>query len=366
MAAMLINRPTGLLCFLSATAGITPSLSKVGRRDIFAMANLLRSRNLHSNNSNHDYTIGRLQKPQCGRHYSTTTTPTTTNKDSAVSLTYTHIKPTKPPAAAKLLAPMIVMHGLFGSKQNWGAMSKAISNSLGIEVYAVDLRNHGDSPHQHPHTYEAMSLDIEKFMNDHNIAGKAIILGHSMGGKVAMNFALTYPSKVHSLIVDDMSPVHYPLSGDFRAYTRALKEIEKAGVKSQKEADQMLQKYEKDLGIRQFLLTNMKKQSQQSGGYVCRVPLDIIDESIENMGKWPTVPPPSTNTSSSMGEDTRQYVGPTLFISGAKSSYIQPKYYPDIEKYFPNSDIETLDTGHWVHAEKPNEFLELVKNFLTQ
>lgn len=262
---------------------------------------------------------------------------------STVQLNYTVNQPTAPNAHR----PMVILHGLFGSKQNWRAISKQLSRTLSRSIYTVDLRNHGDSPHQHPHTYESMSADLIRFIGDHHL-DKPILMGHSMGGKVVMRTALDRPDLVSRLVVDDMAPAQIKLAHNFASYVDVLADIEQQGIKSQKVADQMLGRVEGDVGVRQFLLTNMKKDREAGGVYRSRIPLKILGGSLDQM----------------MGWDTQgQYDGPTLFIGGSKSPYINPKIHPVINRMFPNSHIEMLDTGHWVHAERPLEFMSLVERF---
>ncbi|KAJ2383274.1 hypothetical protein GGI23_007176, partial [Coemansia sp. RSA 2559] len=129
-------------------------------------------------------------------------------------------------------APLVLLHGLFGSKQNWGAIARRLAQELERDVYCVDQRNHGDSGHLVPHTYEAMSADLVRFIQDHGLDAP-ILMGHSMGGKVVMRTALERPDLVSQLIVDDMVPTEFRLHHDFTAYVAKLLEIEAANVASQ-------------------------------------------------------------------------------------------------------------------------------------
>ncbi|KAJ2820463.1 Rho-type GTPase activating protein Rga1, partial [Coemansia sp. 'formosensis'] len=155
-------------------------------------------------------------------------------------------------------APLVILHGLFGSKQNWRAISKQLSRTLGRDTYSVDLRNHGDSPHMEPHSYEAMSGDIVRFIQDHEL-GRPVLIGHSMGGKVVMRTALDHPDLVSQLIVDDVVPCKVDLAHDFGRYVTGLRDIENRDISVQREADMLLVEIENDVSVRQFLLTNMKK-----------------------------------------------------------------------------------------------------------
>ncbi|KAJ1728759.1 hypothetical protein LPJ61_003865, partial [Coemansia biformis] len=251
--------------------------------------------------------------------------------------------------------PLVILHGLFGSKQNWRAISKQLARTLGRDVYSVDQRNHGDSPHQAPHTYESMSADIVRFIEDHGL-GMSVLVGHSMGGKVVMRTALDRPDLVAQLVVDDMVPMQAGLHHDFAAYVNKLADIEAGNVASQREADRRLAEVEPDISIRQFLLTNMKKAKDgevngAKGTYKSRIPLALLRESLAGMMNWEDRPGQS-------------YAGPTLFVAGKLSPYVKPPAYPAMKQYFPNYELVELYTGHWVHAEMPVEFMKTVADFI--
>ncbi|KAI8138194.1 Alpha/Beta hydrolase protein, partial [Fennellomyces sp. T-0311] len=248
-------------------------------------------------------------------------------------------------------APLIVCHGLFGSKQNWRSLGKSMSQRLDRDVYTLDMRNHGESPHASVHTYDAMAQDLAGFMNEHNLQ-EPILLGHSMGGKVVMTTALQNPSVVKKLVVVDIAPFSLPLSNDFAAYIDAMRKIDAANLKKQSDADKMLQEYESDVGVRMFLLTNLKRQSD--GVYRFRIPYDILGKALGNMGDF------------SQWASQQCYDKPTLFVAGGKSGYCKPlaKYPDQLKAMFPDSRVEVIDdAGHWVHAEKPDAFLKRVIEF---
>ncbi|GJJ78962.1 hypothetical protein EMPS_11321 [Entomortierella parvispora] len=247
--------------------------------------------------------------------------------------------------------PIVIMHGLFGSKQNWKALSKAMSSRLNTRVVTLDLRNHGESGHSEEHDYANMANDVVHFLNEQSLENP-IVIGHSMGGKVAMNLALKHTS-LDRLIVVDMAPVKVKLSADFAKYVVSMKEIQAAHVKKQSEADTIMKKTVADLGVRQFLLTNLKRDPA-GDEYSFRVPIGTLGDSLEKLGQFDFVP----------GVD--KFDGKTLFIRGVKSKYIQEKEINLIHSFFPNARIEDMDTGHWVHAEKPEEFLKLVTEFAVE
>lgn len=237
---------------------------------------------------------------------------------------------------ASHLKPIVVCHGLFGSKQNWKSLAKALSQRTSREIYTVDLRNHGDSPHHHTHNFDSMSQDLIEFIRRQDL-NEPVLMGHSMGGKAVMATALRAPSLVSKLIVVDMPPVPLKLGRSFRNYIKAMHEIEQAQVKKQSEADAILAKVEKDVSIRMFLLTNLKRDDQ--GILRFRVPYDILGQSLETIGDF--------------REDFlqgRYYDRPTLFIAGGKSPYMTPfKEEKDkVDQLFPNSTLDIVDNaGHW-------------------
>ncbi|GAA5941583.1 hypothetical protein JCM1841_002006 [Sporobolomyces salmonicolor] len=247
-------------------------------------------------------------------------------------------------------APLVVLHGLYGSKQNWRSLAKGMAAKLGREVFTLDLRNHGHSPHVRECGYEDLAADVKTFIETERRLDDCIVVGHSMGGKVAMTLALGGCDALSRLVVVDIAPGIGKISPEFRAYLDAMNEIEAAGVHSRKEADLILQKTEPDLGVRQFLLTNLDRASP-SEPYKFRLPLSFLRNAIDEIGHFPYAP----------GE--KVFEKPSLFLKGSKSKYINSKNIPTIKQFFPNSQLETLETGHWVHAEKPKEFVELLEKF---
>ncbi|KAJ1863199.1 hypothetical protein LPJ78_004217 [Coemansia sp. RSA 989] len=193
-----------------------------------------------------------------------------------------------------------------------------------------------------------MAQDLIRFIEDHQLATPTL-MGHSMGGKVVMHTALERPDLVSKLIVDDMVPKEFGLAHDFALYVQKLQEIEQSQITSQGRADEMLKTSEPDISVRQFLLTNMKK-SKADGTYKSRIPLQLLGDSLKDIMGW---------------DIKGQYNGPTLFIGGKRSPYVKPPSYPEMKRFFPNYTLKELDTGHWVHAEMPREFMQLVEEFIT-
>lgn len=241
--------------------------------------------------------------------------------------------------------PLIVLHGLFGSSDNW--MTVAHKLGEGHNVFVPDLRNHGQSFHSGEWNYEVMVEDIWNMVEKYHIKDP-VILGHSMGGKVAMQFAVTFPNIVKKLIVVDIAPKFYPIHHE--SILKGMNALDLERITSRFEANDHLSKHLHDAVVRQFLLKNLARN--ENGGFSWKLNLDVITEKIENIGK--TMDPRELN-----------FEEPTLFIKGSKSDYISPEEYRLIAEIYPNNFIATVrDSGHWVHAENTPQFLKIVNGFL--
>jgi esterase len=239
--------------------------------------------------------------------------------------------------------PLIILHGLLGSSDNWFSLAKVFAESF--EVYLVDQRNHGQSPHSDEFNYPLMVEDLHAFIQEHNLHQPAII-GHSMGGKTAMNFAVKYPHLLSQLIVVDIVPKAYPVHHDH--ILDGLHAIDITTLTSRTEADAQLSNHVTEPDVRQFLLKNLYRTSD--GKFAWRVNLTAIDAHIEEIG------------AGMQHEGT--YAGPALFIKGARSNYYAIGDEQVIKSIFTKAEIVTLETGHWVQAEKPVEFSATVIEFL--
>jgi esterase len=240
--------------------------------------------------------------------------------------------------------PVVVLHGLFGSSDNWINIAKKLAQNY--TVYLPDQRNHGKSPHHSIMTYDSMSEDLYEFLTDHSIK-QIHLIGHSMGGKTAMYFATEYPHRIKSLIVLDISPKTYPVSHEQIIDT--LVNLNPAKIRSRKEADRLLAHTIGRKDLRQFLLKNL--QLQQTGRYIWRLNLPVIAHHIEEI--------------SSNAMPDKRYDGPVLFIRGALSDYILPEDISMIELYFPNVNMQTIEgASHWLHAEKPEEIYTVISSFI--
>lgn len=244
------------------------------------------------------------------------------------------------------------MHGLFGSKKNNRSISKALARDLGRAVYAVDLRNHGDSPHDPHHDYMAMAEDVAGFIDEHELTDTTLI-GHSMGAKAAMTLALRSPDIIHDIVSVDNAPLDAALLSNFGKYIQGMKKIEDSGVTRQAEADKILQDFEESLPVRQFLLGNLQKQPDQKTQKF-KVPLRILAAALDNLGDFPYKDP----------EQVR-FEKPALFVRGTQSKYVPDEALPVIGKFFPRFELADIDSGHWVTSEKPEDFRRVVVEFLT-
>ncbi|MEN2281814.1 alpha/beta fold hydrolase [Algoriphagus sp. SE2] len=239
--------------------------------------------------------------------------------------------------------PLVILHGLFGSADNWFSIARELEKSF--TLYLVDQRNHGDSPHSDEWSYEVMVEDLKEFLDDEGL-DQVYLMGHSMGGKTAMNFAIKYPERVEKLIVADIAPRYY--SVHHQKILEGLNALDLKAIKSRKEADDILAQYIPELGIRQFLL---KSLSRDSNGFVWKINLPVITKNIEEVGK--------------ALEEGGFYDGPALFLAGENSDYIQQSDLDDMQKFFPNYEVEFIsDAGHWLHAEQPKAMVEEVLKFL--
>ena len=239
--------------------------------------------------------------------------------------------------------PLVILHGLFGSADNWYSIAKDLEGSF--TLYLVDQRNHGDSPHSSVWNYEVMVEDVRELLVTEGL-DSVYLMGHSMGGKTAMNFAVRYPGRVRKLIVGDIAPRYYPIH--HQVILEGLNALDLSQLQSRKEADEHLAKFIPELGIRQFLLKSLGRDGQ---GFAWKINLPVITEKIEEVGK--------------ALEEGAIFEGPTLFLSGANSNYIQEKDLSDMKRHFPNFTwVSIPNAGHWLHAEQPQAVIKEIRNFL--
>lgn len=240
--------------------------------------------------------------------------------------------------------PIIILHGFLGSLDNWQSLAKELSAQY--KVFLIDLRNHGKSEHAEHHNYMLMENDVLEFMNEQNISS-AHILGHSMGGKAAMFFAVQNPERVDKLIVVDIGPKYYPQH--HQTILSALNSVDLMKISSRQEVESHLMAQLNDSGIVQWLTKNLKRESGESFSW--KFNLTGLTKEVENIGE-------------ALREDA-YFSNPVLFIRGGKSPYISDEDIDLITSVFPFAKLATIpQAGHWVHAEQPEEFLATVLSFL--
>jgi esterase len=239
--------------------------------------------------------------------------------------------------------PLLILHGLLGSLDNWHTLSKSFSASF--RVLAVDQRNHGRSPHSDVFTYDAMAQDLVEFLDRLQIKS-ASVLGHSMGGKTAMQLALSHPERVEKLIVVDIAPRAYPPLHD--ELLDALLSINLAVYHSRQQIDKALEVRVPDFAVRQFLLKNLHRDASEKFSW--KANLDVISRNYKEIARQINARGP--------------FPKPALFVKGSRSSYILDSDTQDIRRMFPLATISTLDSGHWIHADTPEPFADLVVRFL--
>ncbi|GJM31599.1 MAG: alpha/beta hydrolase [Saprospiraceae bacterium] len=240
--------------------------------------------------------------------------------------------------------PIIILHGMFGTLDNWQTIGKQLAEHY--TVFLIDQRNHGRSPHTDSINYPALAEDLGAFMEAHWIY-KTHLIGHSMGGKTAMQFATSYPDLVDKLVVVDIAPKQY--EGGHREIIDALLALNPDNIQSRQEADTFMESRIEDFGVRQFLLKNLTRT--KAGNYRWKMNLDVINQHYADI------------LAPGIGPDV--FEGQALFLRGEKSNYILDEDWPDILSHFPNAQLQTVPkAGHWVHAEAPEVLLAAVTDFL--
>ena len=241
--------------------------------------------------------------------------------------------------------PLVILHGLFGNLDNWSTIARRWAEHY--RVILVDLRNHGRSPHADEMTYPLMAEDLAAFLEGLGV-DRCHLLGHSMGGKVAMQTALSYPTLVEKLVVVDMAPRQYGRGHD--DVFAALHALDPASLQDRREAEAQMKPHMEDAGVRMFLLKNLARDTEE--GFRWRMNLEVLDRDYENL-----IAPVGT-----LGQE---FPRPALFVRGGKSGYVKDEDIDGITYLFPDATVETIaGAGHWVHAEAPEELYRVVVKFL--
>lgn len=241
--------------------------------------------------------------------------------------------------------PLFVLHGLFGSHRNWFSIARRLAENR--QVIAVDLRNHGASGHADTMDYPEMAADLAALIDELG-HGHIDLMGHSMGGKTAMAFALLYPELLGKLVVVDIAPVQYEFTHD--ELIAALRTVPLASIESRAEADNLLTSHIPDAGLRQYLLQNLIKDEN---GFRWRLNLEVIHASHGRIRSFPET----------LAEQS--WKGPSLFLSGSESDFVLPAHTAEIKRYFPAAQQHIIEgANHWVHADKPVDVVNAVSTFL--
>lgn len=241
--------------------------------------------------------------------------------------------------------PVIILHGLLGASDNWLSIGRQLAERH--TVYLLDMRNHGHSPHSKEFHYVIMASDVNEFMLDHEIRS-AILIGHSMGGKVAMHLALDHPHKISRLVVVDIASKAYPPSY-FKNIIETLTNVDLSGIKRRKEVDEQMAPNIPDSGVRNFLLKNLVRS--RGNTFSWKVNLAALLDNVDMLS----------------GEIYREEVfsNPALFIRGSNSNYVLDEDILLIKSRFPRAEIVTIPgAGHWLHVDAPEKFLETLTAFM--
>ena len=241
--------------------------------------------------------------------------------------------------------PFVILHGFLGMSDNWKTLGTQFSEN-NFEVHLLDQRNHGRSFHSDVFNYEVLVQDLKTYCDAHQLK-HIVLLGHSMGGKVAMLFAATYPEMVSKLLIADISPRYYPVHHEL--ILKGLSSLDFNKIESRGDADEQLAQYISNFGIRQFLLKNLYWNDAKE--LELRINLKVLKENIEEIGEALPI--------------HAQYQGEALFLRGDRSEYIGAQDEAIIKNHFPNAKIVTIPkSGHWLHAENPKVFFKEVMKFL--
>ncbi len=241
--------------------------------------------------------------------------------------------------------PIIILHGLFGSSRNWQSAAKILAEEY--QVITPDLRNHGQSFHAQSMTYTEMAEDILELIKTNSLDNVCLV-GHSMGGKVAMMNALLHSHFIDRLAVLDIAPVSY--EHRYGKLFQAMQNLPLDQIKNRNNAEEILNDQINDQFLTQFLLQNLVRAED---GFEWRINLPAIQSNIESISSFPD-----------MGND-KQYDKPALFLGGENSHFVQPEYHGEIKKHFPNAEIELLpDAGHMLHIEQPEVVVDKIRQFI--
>lgn len=248
---------------------------------------------------------------------------------------------------------MVLLHGLFGQGKNWTTIAKELAESH--QVTLVDLPHHGRSPWPDRFDFVETAAHVVDLLAE--VAGDepVTLVGHSLGGKVAMVLALLHPERVRRLGVADMSPVSYSTGSEFADYMQSMRALDLSAVEHRSDADRLLQPAVPNTTVRSFLLQNLRRDAAAAEGWRWQVNLDVLERDLAVLGTWP--------------EDqlagAAPYPGRVLWLAGERSDYVKPEYDAAMDRWFPrNRKVTIKDAGHWLHSERPDVFVEVLRQFL--
>jgi pimeloyl-ACP methyl ester carboxylesterase len=246
---------------------------------------------------------------------------------------------------------VVFCHGLFGQGRNFTAIAKALADRHRVAL--VDMPDHGQSPWSERFDYLAAADQVAELLSPDD---RVALVGHSMGGKIAMLVALRHPELVERLVVVDVSPVPYDHATEFERYIRAMRAIDLETLGSRAEADAAMTDAAPDATVRGFLLQSLRREGAAAGaGWRWYLNLALLERDLDAITDWPE----------SALAGTAPYDGPVLWVGGGDSRYVHPEYVEAMERWFPRARRVTVKgAGHWVHSEKPEVFLEVLRRFL--
>lgn len=245
---------------------------------------------------------------------------------------------------------MVFLHGLFGQGRNWTQIGKRLAGEHRVEL--IDLPHHGRSPWPERFDFAETAAMVVASLPDEE---PVTLVGHSLGGKVAMVLALLYPARVDRLVVADISPVDYGQGREFPGYIQAMRELDLASVVHRADADRMLKPAVPSDMVRSFLLQNLHRDTHAANGWRWQANLDVLDRDLSVIGTWPE----------QQVARAEPYGGPVLWLAGERSDYVRPEFEPAMDRWFPHNRRVTIKgAGHWLHSERPDVFLEVLRRFL--
>lgn len=241
-------------------------------------------------------------------------------------------------------SPIVILHGIFGTSDNWVGIAKILSENH--QVFLLDLRNHGHSPWSDQFDYQVMSEDLLEFIQDHSL-DKPLLIGHSLGGKVVMQFELNHPNISSKIVIVDIAPKFYPVHHSL--ILEGLNSLDVANLESRQAANEHMKRFEESEGVRLFLLKNLHRNAEN--GFEWKINLKVITKNIDVVGLELWLNQPSETKA--------------IFIKGADSHYIQPEDQQLISEIFPNFELfEIPHAGHWVQADQPVAFMKVLNTLL--